>query len=256
LRRFNSFSGRQARLLALSGLVLLFLAYIAGAVVQSTRDARNFSNKESRFSKLTEGLQRSNQEKDASLVEFSIRNDELIRHLAALEASLATARVDNEIVAREDAFLNRNIAYGSIPNDITKNALVESVCALWKNDEKLHVRFESQPLEIAPADIAQGRVTADLQTLLVENFISLEPIQRIRLGDVVTAATPSSTGAKVIAHQPGTAALGAEPAFQSLQKQLSGVKILRSLKFADGARYDVPKPIAVAVQIRRECTPF
>jgi len=254
LRGFNSFRGRQVWLLSLSGLILLSLAFVAGAVIQSRRDERNFSGKVTRFSTLTEDLRSSGQRKEDRLAELSIQADELIHHLAALEANLDTARVENEMLTREDAFLNRYIAYGSVANEITKNALVESVCALWKNGDKLRVRFETQPLEIAPADMTQGRVTADLQTLLVENFIPLDPIQRIRLGNAPAAATPASTGAK--AHQGAPPELSSDPALGSMQKQLSSVKILRSLKFADGAHYDIPKAIAVATQIRRECIPF
>jgi hypothetical protein len=254
LRGSKSFRGKQIWLLSLSGLLLLCVTYIAGATIQSRRDERNFSGKENRFSTLTETLKRSSQHQDERVAELSIQADELIHRLVALEASFEIARADDEMLTREDAFLNRYIAYGSVPNEINKNALVESVCALWKNGDKLHVQFESLPLGIAPADMTQGRVSADLQTLLVENFIPLEPIQHIRLSSVPAAATPPSTGAK--AHQGAAMELSSEPVLGSVQKQISSIKILSSVKFADGARYNIPKAIAVATQIRRECIPF
>jgi hypothetical protein len=258
---FGSLSGRQARLVGLSGLVLLSVAYIAGALIQSGRDEHNFSGKQQHFSTMIEELQGSNQRKDDSLAELAIRNGEFMQRLAALEASFAGARADNDMLSREITFLNRYIAYGQAQGDLAKESpakqsLVDSLCALWKNGEKLHVRFERQPLDITLADIAQGRVTAEIKALLVQNFISLEPLQPVRMGDVVAAATPATTGVKAATHQAGAAAANAEQAFASLQKQLSTLKILKSISFSDGARYDVPKVVAVALQIRRECAPY
>jgi hypothetical protein len=252
----GSLSAGQARLVWLSGLVLVAGAYVAGALLQSGRDQHIFAGKQQHLSSMVEELQGSNQAKDTSLAEFAIRNGEFIQRQAALEASLGSARDDNEMLARESTFLQRQIAYGNGPSDVARQSLIDSLCVLWRSGAKLHVKFERQPLDITLADVTQGRVTAEVKTLLVQNFISLDPLQNIKLGDVVAAATPATTGAKAAAHQIAATAVNAEQAFASLQKQLANLKILRSIGFSDGARYDIPKPVAVAVQIRRECAPY
>jgi|SRR6516162_6463218 hypothetical protein len=41
-----------------------------------------------------------------------------------------------------------------------------------------------------------------------------------------------------------------------LVKQISDIKILKSITFADAASYEIPQPTAIAIQIRRECAPY
>jgi hypothetical protein len=252
----GSFSAGQARLVWLSGLALIAVAYVAGALIQSERDQHIFSGKQQHLSSMVEELQNGSQAKDNSLAEFAIRNGEFIQRQAALEASIGNARADNDMLTRESTFLQRYIAYGNAQTDMARQPLIDSLCVLWRSGAKLHVKFERQPLDITLSDITQARVTAEVKTLLVQNFISLDPLQNIKLGDVVAAATPATTGAKAAAHQMGVIAASSEQAFASLQRQLANLKILKSIGFSDGARYDIPKPVAVAVQIRRECAPY
>jgi len=238
---FAALSGRQARLVWLCGLSLLAVAYAAGALIQTGRDARLASGKQERLTTMVDELQGFEERKDKDLSEFAIRNGEYAQRLSALEVTVANAR--------------------AAQTDIARSQLVDSLCPLWKNGEKLHAKFERQPLDISLSDITQGRVTPEIQTLLVENFVSLEPLQRLRVGDVVASATPSASGAKAVAHQVSTiaattAGTNTDQAFGALQKQLATIKVLKAIGFADGSRYEIPGPVAVAVQIRRECQPF
>jgi hypothetical protein len=253
---FGALSGGQARFVWLIGLAVLSFAYIAGALIQSGRDAHNFSSKQQHFTTMVEELQSAEQRKDSSLAEFAIRSGELMQRLSALEMSFGSARADNDALTRQITFLNRYMAYANAQTDSARSSLVDSLCTLWRNGEKLRVKFERQPIDISLSDITQGRVTTEIQTFLVENFISLEPLQRLRAGDVLAAATPSTTGAKATMHQLATASTNADQAFTALQKQLAALKVLKSISFSDGSRFDIPRPVAVAVQIRRECSPF
>jgi len=258
---FAALSGRQARLVWLCGLSLLAVAYAAGALIQTGRDARLASGKQERLTTMVDELQGFEERKDKDLSEFAIRNGEYAQRLSALEVTVANARAANEALTRQIAFLNRYIAYAAAQTDIARSQLVDSLCPLWKNGEKLHAKFERQPLDISLSDITQGRVTPEIQTLSVENFVSLEPLQRLRVGDVVASAPPSASGAKAVAHQVSTiaattAGTNTDQAFGALQKQLATIKVLKAIGFADGSRYEIPRPVAVAVQIRRECQPF
>ena len=105
----GSLSARQAWLVWMSGLVLLAVAYVSGALVQSGRDQRIFSGKQQHLSTMIDEFQNSNRKKDGDLAEFAIRNGEFSQRLAALEASLGTARADNDMLARESTYLNRYI---------------------------------------------------------------------------------------------------------------------------------------------------
>jgi hypothetical protein len=95
-----------------------------------------------------------------------------------------------------------------------------------------------------------------LQTLLVENFVSLEPVMKLRLGDVVSdGATPISVPGKAGSHPspPDNPANGSAQIPAAIAKQIQDIKVVKFVVFPDGSRYELPQAVAVALQIRREC---
>ena len=41
----------------------------------------------------------------------------------------------------------------------------------------------------------------------------------------------------------------------SVSRQAQSIKLVKSVRFLDGPRYEIPRSIAVGLQIRRECAP-
>jgi hypothetical protein len=254
--------GQSLRLIAGMGLILA-AAVILGAVLAGGRDQRNLTRKADHTETLVGNLRKSNDERDRQFADLTIRQSELLQRHAALEASLAASRADRQALAGEVEFLNRYIALmgaadGAKPDEgrFTEArspkamALIDTLCTLWKSGDKHFMRFESGPLKVTAQDLEQGRLSPDLQALLVENFISLDPLQQLRVADAAQAGKPGRPGA----HPPAANQTSA-PLMASVSRQAESIKILKSIGFLDGTRYDIPRNIAVALQIRRECVP-
>jgi hypothetical protein len=259
--------GQGLRVIAVMGLILA-AAVILGAVLAGSREQRNLTRKEDHTETLIGNLRKLNDELDRQFADLTIRQSELLQRHAALEASLAASRADRRALAGEAEFLNRYIALtgtgdGAKPADGKPEearftearspkamALIDTLCTLWKSGDKQFMRFESGPLKITAQDLEQGRLSPDLQTLLVENFISLDPLQQLRVAEAAQAGKP----AKPAAHAPAANTTSA-PLMASVGRQAESIKILKSIGFLDGARYEIPRNIAVALQIRRECLP-
>jgi hypothetical protein len=262
--------------------VAITSGFALGALLRGERDQHSLGRKEDRVTTLVAGLRSSNSELGRQFSDLTIAETELLRRNAALEKSLGASRADRGALAGETEFLNRYIAYlrplatppakaaDARPSDEAKPAdlrppearygspkpLVDTLCTLWQSGDRQFVSFETGPLELTAQDFEQGRVSADLQTLLVENFVSIDPIQQIRLAE---SAQPGQGGGskpgKPIAHPPQAPNATTLPLIATVGRQAQAIKILKAVAFVDGARYEIPRNIAVALQIRRECVP-
>jgi hypothetical protein len=235
-------------------MALLMGAFFIGIIVQSGRDNADRQNKEAELATLAVNQRNADVGKDRLISDLTIEHTELLQRFDALNAKLGSSLVDKERFAGEHEFLEWYVAYLKSPNATGNQHLVDSVCSLWKNSDKRSIKIERQPLLLSAADIKQGRLTPELQTLLVENFVSLEPIMKIRLGET-GGATPISASGKSGLHQSATANPSlADPQIPpSTEKQIQDIRIVKFIIFPDGTRYELPQAVAVAVQIRREC---
>jgi hypothetical protein len=240
-------------------LLGLTAAAVAGAVVAGNHDRREFDRKEGHTGTLVDGLTKSNADLEQRFTSLTIESGELRRRQAAFEASSAAARAERGVLVGEAQFLNRYIAYAGLPGAAAAKpsdarSLVDALCSLWTSKDKPSTRFETGPLQLAAQDFEQGRMPPDLQTLLVENFISLDPLRETRVADAA-AAQVSKLAKSALAHQailPNATTLSS---LATLNRQTESIKIVKSVTLLDGTRYDIPRPIAIALQIRRECQP-
>jgi hypothetical protein len=287
---WRSLAPGQGFLVLCLGLAAIASGFLLGALLRGGQDQRSLGRKEDRVATLVGGLRNNNGELARQFSDLAIAQTELLQRNAALEKSLAASRADRKALAGEAEFLNRYIAYmrptaaalARLPDAIPADAkpadakpgdakpgdakpqeaghgdprpLADTLCALWKSGDRQFVRFETGPLELAAQDFDQGRVSADLQTLLVENFVSIDSIQQIRVAESAQAGG-SKPGKPAVAHPtPGPNATSV-PLIASVGRQAQAIKILKAIAFLDGGRYEIPRSIAVAVQIRRECVPY
>jgi len=253
----GSLSPGQARLLGGGGLAVILAAALIGAVLQRGSDSGREGRRQERVSALVSGLERANDTKDRVLADLTIERGEFLSRFEALRSSLGRTLADKQALAAQDEFLGRYLAYAGAPNPANAKPLVDALCALWKTRAAPYRSFEVEPLRVTAADFEQGRVSPELQTLLVENFVSLDPIRQIQPAQAPPAAGAASPrSGKPAVHQPvalSDAAL--RQTLAPLDLQLQGIAILRAVSFADGGRFEIPKPVAVAVEIRRECAP-
>jgi len=252
--------GQGFRVVVIGGALLVGAAGL-GAFLQGGHDHHNLGRKQDRVATLVGGLRSSNGELERRYADLIVESGELRQRYAALEASLAASRADRRALAGETEFLNRYIAYeglshGAGAKSADPRPLIDALCSLWKSNDRQFTSFESSPLRLSPPDFDQGRVSSELQTLLVENFVSLDPIQQIRLASSAqpSQGAPSKAG-KPRSHQalPGNST--SPPPLASIIRQAQAIKVLKSVTYLDGARYEIPKNIAIALQIRRECLP-
>ncbi|MFI5014157.1 MAG: hypothetical protein ACHQAY_17610 [Hyphomicrobiales bacterium] len=252
----RSSSAGQAYRFAGVAVAVIVAAMLLGAVIQSRRDESNLSRKQEHMSTMTHDLESANGEKEHVLADLTIEMSELIQRFEALKTLLSASQADRDALAGEVQFLTRYIAYVTGPKGTKNPALVDVVCSLWKGADKRKAKFESQPLQITAEDFDQAHFSPELQTLLAENFVRLEPVLQIRLGEAAQAGSASpSAPAKPAARQAAAGGSITPQMLASLGKQVQGIKILKAIGFSDGARYEIPRDIAIAVQIRRECMP-
>ena len=179
--------------------VLLAAAAMLGAVIAGSREQRNLERKDDHVAALVGGLTSSKSELERRFADLTVTQGELLQRHAAVEKSLGASRLERQALVGETEFLNRYIAYMGVrdarpgdgkPGDgrpADPKPLLDSLCVLWKSGDKQFVRFQTGPLELSQQDFDQGRLSPDLQTLLVENFISLDPLQQIRVADAAQA---------------------------------------------------------------------
>jgi hypothetical protein len=256
---WRSLAPRQGFLVRCLGIAIIAAATLLGAVLQGAHDRRNLARKEDRVSEVMGDLHTANGGFERRLADLTIETGELLRRYAALEAGLNASRSDRQALAAEAEFLNRYIAYSVASNGAnakpsSPKPLIDTLCLLWRSGDKQGRTFETQPLQLTEQDFQQGRISLELQTLLVQNFVSLDPLQQIRLADAGQPG-PAKAG-KPASHQTILGNSGNQQTLASVGKQAQAIKIVKSIAFADGARYEIPKSVAIALQIRRECLPY
>jgi hypothetical protein len=256
---WRSLGVRQRLTSFAAALIGLTAAAVVGAVVAGSHDRRELERKEGHTGTLVDGLTKSNTDLEQRFASLTIESGELRRRQAALEATYAAARSERSVLVGEAQFLNRYIAYAGVAGATAKptdgKSLVDALCALWTSKDKPSTRFETGPLQLTAQDFDQGRLSPDLQTLLVENFISLDPLREVRLADATPSQAVSKLAKSALAHQaslPNTTTLSS---LATLNRQTEQIKIVKSVTLLDGTRYEIARPIAFALQIRRECQP-
>jgi len=247
--------GQGFRLLLLA-IIALSAAAALGAVMTGSRDQRNLARKEDHVTTLVDGLTSTKAELERRYADLTVTQSDLLRRHAALETTLAAARTERKALVGEAEFLSRYIVFVGATGSGNAKAgdprpVIETLCTLWRSDKPL-ARFETAPLELGAQDFEQGRLSPDLQTLLVSNFISLDPLQQVRVAEAQTGQ--GGKAGKPVAHAPALNATSAPPTAVIARQALS-IKILKSVTFQDGVRFEIPRNIAVALQIRRECVP-
>jgi hypothetical protein len=250
-QRFSAFLGAVAGLTA---------AAVFGAVVAGNHDRHELDRKESHTGTLVEGLSKSNASLEQRFASLAIEATEFRQRQAVLETSLAASRSNQRVRANETQFLTRYIAYSALSGaeaaaPVEMKPLVDALCTLWTSKDKPSPRFDTAPLQLTAQDFDQGRLPPDVQTLLVENFISLDPLREVRVADAALPGQVSKLAKSALAHQVIAANSTTPPALSTLSRQAQAIKIVKSVTLLDGAKYEIARPIAVALQIRRECQP-
>ena len=243
--------------LGTGAMALLGGAFFIGVLFQSGREADRERTKTGAVD-IIENERNAKAQKDRAFADLTIENTELLRRLRSLDAQLSASRAEKDRLVAQGDFLRGYTADLKSPSEAGNQRLVDTICSLWK-DGRQWIRIERQPLLLSVTDIKEGRLTPALQLLLVQNFVPLEPLMKIRLGDAASgSATPISASGRPAQHPSASATMGsANPQIPaSIEKQLQDIRVAKFIVFPDGSRFELPQAVAVAVQIRRECGLF
>jgi hypothetical protein len=177
----------------------------------------------------------------------SARNDSTITQLNTTIAQLntklsdANGKVDSAVKLVNDAaeretkikskadYLELFVAYKVVPNEVSKAAFANYVCALWKDSKKHSVNVIASPI-VLTADAIHAGLPPDLKSLLISRGVPEAFFEN--------------------------AEHGAEQATATIQKYAQGTRDVKEVHFSDGTNYQVPDEISTAVHNDPRCAPL
>lgn len=221
-----------------AAIVTLVVGLVAlGGWVQASRDDDKIAEKNRTISRLSA-------EKNTATGQLN----DAQRNLASVTAMLKQSASDQDALAGKAEFLERFLSYELAPESVSRKLFVDYVCALWKQSERHRVQIDRSPLHITDDQLRMG-ISPELRSFLIQSGVSEFFLQR--------ASSPAPAPAQVFPSVSRTPVVSPTPgeAIATVQKQIQGMVLTKTIHFYDGTTYTVPQDVAFEVHNRPNCGP-